>query len=740
MPKFYVKLFYLSFFLLLLSNLTLGQGVQPIIELADKHQAKNEPFAANYYYLKAMNVDSTNVELLYKLGQNYTSLNNNESAARYYQKAYILDRNKEIEGLSFQLAEAYRNSSDYRKARRYYNQALRPYRRDKESYWYKRINISKKSAAWASRIRNNTTETPSNLGKNLNSDYAEFASTYYKDQVFFSAIIADSAIGNNVVLDQDMWSRIYVKNLTDNSTPTEVKFNDKEFVQIKNAHLANPSLLGDQVYFSVCDTLYNCAVWNGNYKKGKIQDIQLLNENINSPNSNNTQAQITTWQGDTILYFVSDRERGIGKLDIWKSKLHKGKFLEAENLGSSINSPDDEITPYFDSESATLYFSSNWYMNFGGFDIYQSKIELNQFQAPENLGKGINTFNNEYYFQPKGEQATFTSNRKDGNIENSNSCCNDLFQVKYLREIIEYEEIDTVNEEILNKYLPLSLYFHNDQPNPNSKDTTTSTNYKQLATEYIGLEEVYIEKYISKLPEEEQVIEELDLDYFFRTKVEKGVKKLDEFTPKLLEELEKGFPVELSIRGFSSSLSNKEYNKNLAIRRIKSLVNYFKQAENGKLAPFIASGDLKFKQIPFGDLAVSNKLDVEDKLAAVYSIAAAEERKIELICLSSGATNSVINVNESPIIEIKNATEKKGENGIATFSIENTGTGTLKIYNITSPMEGVTINYQKELLPNTSAKVQINLNEVKLSSKKMEFIIVSNAHNQNLLPLVVLPL
>ena len=735
MSKFYVKSIF-SLITILVFGLTSNcQNIEPILELANKHQLKKDFFGANFYYKKAMEIDSTNLELLFLIGSNYVNLNNNKVAARYFQKASILDRNKEVENLSFYLAEAYRNSGDYRKSRRFYNAALRPYKKLKKEFWYQRINSSKKAATWANKNKKNTTEKPTNIGSKINSAFSEYGATYNKNKVYFSAMIADSVIGNNQILDKEYLSRIYLKEITGTAKAKPIIINSKDQVKIQQFHHANPSIIGNKMFFSVCDSNFNCKLWRGTFVKNQLRDIELLNSEINKVGTNNTQPQITVWKEDTILYFVSNRDKGYGGLDIWMTKQVSGKFDTPINLGPKVNSFGDEITPYFDIESQELYFSSNWYLNYGGFDIFKSTLSNKKYQNPINVGKGINTNNNEYYFQPKGEQATFSSNRSEGNVEKGGSCCNDIYQVNYTRNKIELAEKEIVNEEILNKYLPLSLYFHNDQPNPNSKDTSTKANYITLANKYLKLKDEYLESYPPSVSEENQVIEELNLDDFFDNKVETGIEQLTAFSPKLIQELEKGATVVLSIRGFASSLSNSDYNKKLALRRIKSLVNYFEKVEGGKLNPYIQSNKLMFNKIPFGDLAVESTVDNSNKIAAIYSSDAAKERKIELIGVSSSSTNSILNTGNSAQIKFLNTNfiVKNEKRVILELSIpvENTGSEILKIYNVTSENEFVTIEYSKIIEPSGSSIIKVNY-KTSETSKGFSILVVSNSATDNL--------
>ncbi len=75
---------------------------------------------------------------------------------------------------------------------------------------------------------------------------------------------------------------------------------------------------------------------------------------------------------NSILYFASNASGGHGGYDLYLSYLVKGKFQEAINLGSNLNTAKDEISPNIRGE--WLRFSSNGYPTKGGFDLYRYKV------------------------------------------------------------------------------------------------------------------------------------------------------------------------------------------------------------------------------------------------------------------------------------------------------------------------------------------------------------------------------
>ncbi|MFB0925664.1 MAG: OmpA family protein, partial [Vicingaceae bacterium] len=92
---------------------------------------------------------------------------------------------------------------------------------------------------------------------------------------------------------------------------------------------------------------------------------------------------------------------GKGCMDLWKIEIDKvGKPIgEAANLGSYINTPSDEISPFFHEQSSILFFSSNGHGGLGGLDIYKSEYDRNNdfYSSSINMGMPINSSKDDAY-------------------------------------------------------------------------------------------------------------------------------------------------------------------------------------------------------------------------------------------------------------------------------------------------------------------------------------------------------
>lgn len=115
------------------------------------------------------------------------------------------------------------------------------------------------------------------------------------------------------------------------------------------------------------------------------------------------------------MYFVSDRPGGFGQTDIYVVDiLENGGFSEPKNLGRTVNTDAKEMFPYVTEDA--LYFSSNRQMGLGGLDVYRSDFSNGIFSVAVNLGEPINSSRDDfsYIVDASGQQGYFASNRKGG--------------------------------------------------------------------------------------------------------------------------------------------------------------------------------------------------------------------------------------------------------------------------------------------------------------------------------------
>ncbi|MGB5820620.1 MAG: OmpA family protein [Saonia sp.] len=119
------------------------------------------------------------------------------------------------------------------------------------------------------------------------------------------------------------------------------------------------------------------------------------------------------------LYFAANFGDSFGGTDIYFVYTNNGQIMSAPvNLGPRINTPGNEIAPFFFENS--LYFSSDIFYGLGGMDIYKANLKSDDsYSIPINLGTGINSDDDDFGFIIRNDDADglvgyFSSNREGG--------------------------------------------------------------------------------------------------------------------------------------------------------------------------------------------------------------------------------------------------------------------------------------------------------------------------------------
>lgn len=177
---------------------------------------------------------------------------------------------------------------------------------------------------------------------------------------------------------------------------------------------------GKLIFFTACtqsDSYGSCDI----YFTREIQGIWSTPQNVGAPvSSSSWESQPSISANGKYLYFVSNREGGLGGMDLWRCRLYGFNRLgnpvwgTPENLGDSINTSGNEMSPFIHADNRTLYFASDKWPGLGGIDLFYSRlIDDSTWCKPINLGYPINTQNDEQglIVDARGENAYYSSDR-----------------------------------------------------------------------------------------------------------------------------------------------------------------------------------------------------------------------------------------------------------------------------------------------------------------------------------------
>lgn len=626
----------LSFFALQANQ---AQDYIHYIQFAEEAKEDGDIYGAMAYYEKAFALDSSVQSLQYSLAEALEATHYYVEAERLFMKVYLKGRGRNFPQAASKIAQLKMYSGEYESAIKFWNRARR-HALDKADT--ERMKQRMRSCGYAlSHPLEIDSLNVKNAGEGINSVESEYgADLFGEDVLLFSSLRGTYNELYELRRPLSYSSRIYQSTTDDygSSTATEIEL---QFDSL-SGHIGNPcpGPSGEHLYFTAIDDAGQRIVQRVNLSSAHPV-AETLGRGVNLLGSNTTQPYVyLDTENELQIVFSSDRPGGQGGYDLWTATLSGD--VNVRNLGSKINSPGNEVTPSIDVESGVLYFSSDWHEGYGAYDIFKTKWSgLHTAGDIENLGLPINSPVNDLYYREREGLRLLTSNRLGSMTELAAHCCNDIYFIetqedKVLSPIV-YEELPESIEGVdeLRGLLPISLYFHNDIPDPGSGSNLSNANYASTAEDYLAMESQYIDKYASGLTGAAQDSAGLDMHTFFAEKVRAEFRELEGVSRLLLSELEKGKEIEIAIKGYASPLAESDYNRKLTQRRIASVINYFMALDDGALRPYL-NGEfpaLSILPIPYGEEAseafVSD--NPQDAKNSIYSIAAARERRVEIL-------------------------------------------------------------------------------------------------------------
>jgi outer membrane protein OmpA-like peptidoglycan-associated protein len=278
----------------------------------------------------------------------------------------------------------------------------------------------------------------------LNSQYAEFSPVLFKQDFIFASNRQYDF--NNI--GEDNWSKTNhvsifkadVRNPTkDSAVATKVRIFDKVFfdndhtgpicfstdgneaIFTRSTH-RKQNLFGDKV---ARPQLYWAKLIDNKWSEIKKLPFVKVTSSYGHPSLSS--------DGNT-LYFVSDEFGGAGGKDIWMVQRIEGRWGEPKPV-REINTPGDELFPTIVDDN--LYFSSNGRGGEGGLDLFVSKIKMDAYGIPENLGKTINSPYDDFgiVFTANRQNGYFTSNRSEGKGDD------DIYYFKVNEKVIVEDDV-----------------------------------------------------------------------------------------------------------------------------------------------------------------------------------------------------------------------------------------------------------------------------------------------------------
>ena len=408
---------------------------------------------AIYFYEKYHDIRNNNMDINYILADLHRSARNYEKAKKLYREVFHQSGSK-YPLAQFYYAQMLKSTGNYDEASEEFTDFRKNYRDKKDERYYRRFaRIEIEGCDSAKKIiQNPLNVSVENINSSVNGPHIELSPIPVNDSTFiYASLRIDSLVYFNSEYED---SAIPVRQFYI-AHKRGLDWIGGEWmrgsVNIPGVETGNGVLSrdGNRFYFTRCAKNWQekiiCALYVSHRINGIWQEPEKLPVEINDPNHTSTQPALgrTAKSNYEIIYFVSDRPEGRGGLDIWYTvwNSQKNVFSKVRNLGTRINTDGDEMTPFYDIPTHTLYFSSTGKPGTGGLDIYSAFGERRKWTNIRNIGYPLNSSYDDLYFtvSRSGEDGFFVSNRPGGNNFNDETCCDDIYYYRwneYIRIVV----------------------------------------------------------------------------------------------------------------------------------------------------------------------------------------------------------------------------------------------------------------------------------------------------------------
>lgn len=629
---------------------SIGEAQRPaaLLRKGDQAMAQEDYYTALHYFRQALERKPA-PDIRFRLAESALAFQAYEVAEEHYLELTVGTAIQQYPTTWLGLGLAYQSQGKYKDAINALNTFIATGKGSTQQQEKARAALL--SSSWSEGQIQEEEWTLDRLPRRINSPYGEFGAWKSGDTLFYTSYRYEKEddkyeparkISKVMFSRDDRRGRVMSRGFNEDTVHTAhtALSRDKQLMFFNRCQFTEGAAISCQLYTRERDR-------RGRWERG----FSALPATINTPQATATQPTLmwdSTAQQEYLL-FVSKRPGGSGDFDLWQVALPQddGKWGEPSPV-AVLNTAYGEISPQFHEASQTLYFSTNRSPGFGGYDLVKVPYLGNgEWGAVENLGPGINSsYDDTYPFFTKPEVAYFSSNRPGGRYldPDTKNCCPDIFKAKLVLppppdpvDTSAIVEIDPVKPELpvptrpifrtLEDFLPLTLFYDNDHPNPRTRKSVTDLNYSETYFNYLKREDAYYEQYAESEEEQDAVA------LFFEKEVVEGYERLDLFSTILLEQLEAEQEVEIFLKGYTSPRAKGDYNLLLGKRRVSAVRNHFQNWRAGVLLPYLESGQLVISEVSFGETkaAASAQDERAGERLSIYSPAAARERRVEIV-------------------------------------------------------------------------------------------------------------
>ena len=426
-------------------------------------------------YEEVLKIQPNNAHALARTGDSYFQLNRPEDALPWYEKA-VKRQDAEPEAL-LHYGKALLQTGDYVGAKKWflrYAETNAPVGNHYAALTDYAVQTVNKDGLYA--VKNEA----------LNTVAADFSPAFYGNKVAYSSSRTDIQRQTQSKTSSDWSGAAYNQLYITQRNPEGTYLQKPQFLRsdLQNAYNEGPvsfSADGKKVAFcrnnfidgtrQIAEKGLNMSLYTADVEDGNWMNIKAFPYN----GSDFSTGFPTLSPNGKMLLFASNQPGGFGGWDIYVSNLVSETWMTPRNVGTPLNTPGNEVTPFYDGTN--LYFSSDWHNGLGGLDVFRAELGDESVANVYHLGPGLNSSYDDYGFVYSNDQRIgyLTSNRPGGRGHE------DIWQVSRKRESTMPAEVVAANTSSLPSTTPTQYGTPtNTQPAPTQYSTTT---YSTPATE-----------------------------------------------------------------------------------------------------------------------------------------------------------------------------------------------------------------------------------------------------------------
>jgi len=437
---------------------------------------KGDRFFAQRAYVDAADayekVSNKNQKVLQNLGDAYFYTNQMANAAEVYQVLFLRhEADLEDEGYRFRYAHALMGANRQDEADQYFADF---YGSDYNYEEFRReLDTTVAHVYTTNQVMNNAAS-------------ADFGISYFGDQVVFSST-------RNQERPIYPWNKkpmldLYTADVDDEGQLTNIVLFPGGINTDTHESSATFSQDGMTMYF---DRTNDKRVKDENDER--VAHIRIYRaENVNGNWTNIEALPFTSDEYSTEhpslsadgrqLYFASDMPGSLGSFDIYVVDINEdGTYGTPRNLGPGVNTEHREQFPFI-SDQNVLYFSSDGHPGYGNLDIYSTEGD---FSEVNNLGTSINSANDDFAFviREGQDEGWFASNRRG--TDNLYS----FTREDYTPPVVEIDERETNPETGRQQLRDVgNIYFDFDKSTIKEESKPTLNKVADIMKKYPSLE------------------------------------------------------------------------------------------------------------------------------------------------------------------------------------------------------------------------------------------------------------